>query len=345
MAQHINADKAALVRLAGDRRRDIILGSCGMQRDLITHMLRERQNPELFLAQEARWTAGHIWTDTGRSKPTTGRDSGLYTRLLQPNDIEHTLLAVIYTGDDQHILFWLHRGAEAGPFRPNDRRVIDSLMPHWQRTIRQKLAFDHRHTALVVADTVISQAPFGLFLINRDGNIVRSNRVADGFTAANDGISVKNRSLVFGTREARNRFAELLKAAKRGGKEVENGLPPFTVHKTCGNGSYQVGIRPMRLPARRGTLSFRNVIAIYVYDTSHQSVLNASSLRSLYELTDAEARICSLLYQSYNLPDVARTLGISINTAKTHLNRSYRKLGVQSQSELVRKLAAQLYLG
>ena len=80
-------------------------------------------------------------------------------------------------------------------------------------------------------------------------------------------------------------------------------------------------------------------------DVSDLDVHERNEPAGLPELTDAEARICSLLYQSYNLPDVARKLGISINTAKTHLNRSYRKLGVQSQSELVRKLAAQLYLG
>jgi len=37
-------------------------------------------------------------------------------------------------------------------------------------------------------------------------------------------------------------------------------------------------------------------------------------------------------------------LGISINTAKTHLNRSFRKVGVQSQAELVRRLNSQLYI-
>jgi DNA-binding CsgD family transcriptional regulator/PAS domain-containing protein len=345
MARQINASKAALVRLGSDRRLDVTLGSYGMESDLITHMLSERHNPELLQADEAHWTAGTVSTDTDSRTDAIRGDGGLYKNLLQPNDIEHTLIGVICTDDEQHILFWLHRGAEAGPFRSSDRRIVDSLMPHWQRTIRQKLSFDFRHTALVTASMVIDQAPFGLFMLDRDAHVLRANRAAEGFIQADDGIAVKDRSLFFGDRETRNQYAELFAVARRNDKELDADLPPFTLQKTAGNGTYQIGIRRMQLPSRRGQLSFSNVIAVYVYDTGHRSEVNASSLRALYELTDAEARICSLLYQSYNLPDVASKLDISINTAKTHLNRSYRKLGVQSQSELVRKLAAQLYVG
>ncbi len=344
MARQINASKAALVRLGSERRRDLTLGSYGMESDLIANILSERHNPELLQPKKTRWTAGTVLTDSDRGD-TIRRDDGLYKSLLQPNDIEHTLIGLLCTEEEQHILFWLHRGAEAGPFRSSDRRIIDSLMPHWQRAIRQKLSFDYRHTGLVTASMVIDQAPFGLFMLDRDGNILRANRVAKDFMQTDDGIAVKNRSLVFGDRETRNQFAKLFEVAKRNDKELNDDLPPFTLPKTTGDGTYQIGIRPMQLPPRRGHLSFSNVIAVYVYDTGHRNQINASSLGALYELTDAEARICSLLYQSYNLPDVARTLGISINTAKTHLNRSYRKLGVQSQTELVRKLAAQLYVG
>ena len=114
--------------------------------------------------------------------------------------------------------------------------------------------------------------------------------------------------------------------------------------KTDGNGSYQLGMRRLRLPARRGSLANRNLVALFVLDTGDRVRLSIDGLRSLYSLTDAEARVCDLLYQSKNLTEAAKVLGISINTAKTHLNRSFRKVGVQSQAELVRRLNSQLYL-
>jgi DNA-binding CsgD family transcriptional regulator len=345
MASLVNADKAALVRLATDRRRDMTLGSYGMPRELLTEILRERKNPDLFLAHESRWKPGKIFTDKDWLRETQGRTSDLYATLLQPNAIDHTLLGIIYADEHQTILFWLHRSAADGPFRPPESRTIDSLMPHLQRSIRQKLKFDHHDAALVIAEMVIDQAPFGLFILDRNAKILSSSHNAETFQQARDGISMKNRSLAFSDRENRQQFEELFSAAKRGGKDAAGNMKPFTVNKTAGNGTYQVGVRPMQLPARRGSLAIRNVVAVYVYDTSSRIPLNDASLRSLYKLTQAEAKVCGLLFRSYNLPDVARQLDISINTAKTHLNRSYRKVGVQSQAELVRKLAAQLYVG
>ena len=114
--------------------------------------------------------------------------------------------------------------------------------------------------------------------------------------------------------------------------------------KTNGNGAYQLGMRRMKLPVRRSSLATRKVVALFVYDTGERMRLSIDGLKSLYELTEAEARVCDLLYQSRNLPEAAKILGISINTAKTHLNRSFRKVGVQSQAELVRRLNSQLYI-
>jgi DNA-binding CsgD family transcriptional regulator len=114
--------------------------------------------------------------------------------------------------------------------------------------------------------------------------------------------------------------------------------------KTTGEGSYQLGMRRLKMPGERGSLATRRVIAVFIYDTGKRMALSIEGLRSLYDLTEAEARVCDLLYQSRNLPEAAKILGISINTAKTHLNRSFRKVGVQSQAELVRRLNSQLYI-
>ena len=63
------------------------------------------------------------------------------------------------------------------------------------------------------------------------------------------------------------------------------------------------------MPAKRGSLATRKVIAIFIYDTSERMDLSIDSLKALYGLTDAEARVCDLLYQSRNLPEAAAILG------------------------------------
>jgi DNA-binding CsgD family transcriptional regulator len=63
-------------------------------------------------------------------------------------------------------------------------------------------------------------------------------------------------------------------------------------------------------------------------------------LRSAYGLTGAEIRVCQALLEGKSLLEASRTLNISRNTAKTHLNRVFNKTGVRSQAALVRRLLA-----
>jgi len=345
MATVLDSDKAILVRLAEDRRRDIALGYFGVDRNFINGILRERENPESFLSHELHWTPGSVATDNDCKRAATlRRETKFFRELLQPNGIEHTLLGVIDSSDIHHVLLWFHRDEKRGPFGRAEKCFLESTMPHWRRAIRQKLMYDYHHSALSAAGVVLDQSPFGLFIIGRDGHVLYTNTAAKNQCKANAGMRLRNQRLIFGDREIRGAFEDMLAAARHGGREDDPRLQPISMEKANGGGSYQIGLRRLQLPALRGSLATRKVVALYVYDTEKRMELSVSGLKSLYELTDAEARVCELLYRSRNLPEAAKILGVSINTAKTHLNRSFRKVGVQSQAELVRRLNSQLYI-
>ncbi len=58
----------------------------------------------------------------------------------------------------------------------------------------------------------------------------------------------------------------------------------------------------------------------------------------LYRLTRAEARLAGLMARGKRLDGVAETMGVSVNTARTHLKRIFTKTGTSSQAELVHLL-------
>lgn len=57
-------------------------------------------------------------------------------------------------------------------------------------------------------------------------------------------------------------------------------------------------------------------------------------------LTPSEARVVRLLVEGLRLDDAAARLGISLQTARTHIRRSYLKLGASSREEMFAKVAA-----
>ena len=60
--------------------------------------------------------------------------------------------------------------------------------------------------------------------------------------------------------------------------------------------------------------------------------------QDLYDLSPAQTRLGLLVLQGLDMPASAQQLGISLNTAKTHLQRLFDKTGARSQAALVGKL-------
>jgi DNA-binding CsgD family transcriptional regulator len=64
------------------------------------------------------------------------------------------------------------------------------------------------------------------------------------------------------------------------------------------------------------------------------------ALTRTYHLTAAESRLAELLARGETVVRAAERLGISHNTARTHLQRVYQKTGTSHQGQLIRLLLA-----
>jgi len=59
---------------------------------------------------------------------------------------------------------------------------------------------------------------------------------------------------------------------------------------------------------------------------------------TLYGLSPAQAEVARRVVAGDEMPAIAEALGISLNTARTHLRRLFDKVGVRNQTALVRAL-------
>ena len=69
----------------------------------------------------------------------------------------------------------------------------------------------------------------------------------------------------------------------------------------------------------------------------------ASSIRHaaiIFELSEAQHRMAVLVAQGLSVGEAASEMGISINTARTHLRRMYDKTGARNHSALLRVFLA-----
>jgi DNA-binding CsgD family transcriptional regulator len=57
-----------------------------------------------------------------------------------------------------------------------------------------------------------------------------------------------------------------------------------------------------------------------------------------YGLSPAQTQLAGLIAEGLSLTEIALRMGITANTARTHLNRVFDKIGVRTQPALVRVL-------
>ena len=103
---------------------------------------------------------------------------------------------------------------------------------------------------------------------------------------------------------------------------------------------YQLIISKLPFNDRRAAVHDDEVLAMAVIsDPDDLGELKVELLRTFFGLSAAEARLSRSLYKLHVLPDAAKAIGISVHTARSELKRIFSKLGVNSQTALLKKLA------
>jgi DNA-binding CsgD family transcriptional regulator len=78
---------------------------------------------------------------------------------------------------------------------------------------------------------------------------------------------------------------------------------------------------------------------LLLFDHDRRVVASTEIIAHDLNISAREAEVGALLATGYDISTVAKRLNISVHTARTHLKAIFSKTGIQSQSELVRRIA------
>lgn len=106
-----------------------------------------------------------------------------------------------------------------------------------------------------------------------------------------------------------------------------------------GDSTYPLQVLVMPLDARSDNYRHELPIAIaFLFNPLTNVDHMIETLRDMYQLTRAEARLAAALVQDPRLEKATQTLHISVSTARTHLKRIFTKTGTMSQPTLVHRI-------
>jgi DNA-binding CsgD family transcriptional regulator/PAS domain-containing protein len=265
--------------------------------------------------------------------------SEYYNDFLRPMGVLDACGAILFVEDRRTAVVTALRSRRAPRYGDEELRLTRALVPHLQAALRinRRIAvLEQERAALREA---ADRLPVGVLLVASNGRVVEVNQAARSMIESRDGLRVGREGLAAEraaeTRALRGCIARATAASRGEGLGVGGWV---AVSRPSGKRPYHVLVTPLH--GQRLVLGEpHSLAAIFVTDPELAEAPPAEALRAAYGLTPAECAVAVALARGETLRSLADALGISINTARTHLAHIFDKTGVRRQSDLARLLA------
>jgi DNA-binding CsgD family transcriptional regulator len=252
-----------------------------------------------------------------------------YQEFLAPYRLQWYAGVKVACGDDLWAVA-LQRTIDQGPFSADEKDELARIST--KLSTGAAIARALSASAATGALEAFEMSGTAVVLLNRHGNVFKANQSAERLLV--DDIQIVKGQLT--AKDARattalNRAIHTLLWRPSGGLSAPVALP-------------RASRRPLLAYPARLSASTANALAdcqamVILIDPDTRSRTPEMSLRSVFRLSEAEARLATQLAFGNSLETVADQFGIAKETARSQLKSIFAKTGVHRQAELVAVLA------
>ena len=254
-----------------------------------------------------------------------------WQELLRPLGLQFVGLVKMAAGGE----LWgvpLQRSPEQGPFSRSQKRALAALSSQLSSAaaVARALGF----AAANAAAEAFERSDTPVALLNRGGDVLRLNSAAEALF--DHDLRIVEKRVTSCDRQATAALDRALHTLLWAVGETALSTPVMLPRE----GRRPVLAHPMRLSAVSGNI-FSDCQAIIVFiDLNRRAKPPQETLRAVFDLTAAEARLAVCVASGAELAVVADGLQISKETARNELKAIFQKTGTHRQAELVALLAA-----
>jgi len=176
-----------------------------------------------------------------------------------------------------------------------------------------------------------------MVLVDHECRVRYANLEAERVLSAGDGLRLVAGRLIPAASAARRRLEALVGRCRAPAPHVASfGGDHVVVPRPSGSPAYGLCVAPAVGAGASAWLPGASAV-VFITDPARERALPMVEWLCLqFGLTPAEAKVARLVANGHGLPHVAHALGITLNTAKTHLKAIYGKTGTDRQARLTR---------
>jgi DNA-binding CsgD family transcriptional regulator len=256
--------------------------------------------------------------------------SSFYADFLGPQQIFHTLHIVVLAGAGKVARVLLSRPEQEPDFGLKDIEIARCFAFHARQALESHWAVAGQAMVRAGLAAVISDAALGVAILDPP-KVIYTTEICDRILAALGGPAGTkykgSRSLTAAVYFPRV-VAEAINSHHNGG------VKRLIVSTPDQEKNVLVNIKSV---SYRGPAEVdKRLIVVSFFDLDQKVPIDQDLLQSTYDLTASEVRICALLANNESVESISTKLGITPNTARTHIKRIFSKTGAVRQSELVK---------
>lgn len=323
--------------------RDSMFLVHGIDPKYLPAMARRDLSEDLIWRELLARPAGTVFRSTDVIPASELQANSLYRRVALPAGMQFALLAVLVNQPQLFANVCVTRGDR--DFSDAELALMHELLAHLQvlRELEERIVLGDagRRQALAAFDRVGQP----LVVLDRSGNCLHCNPLAQAILDREDGIGLRQGRLWLGSHAVNVAFEQALQLALA---LSPGDAPPLS-------GEIRVQRREAGLPLTLSVIACNSATdrailpegagaMLLFHDPTMPQVLPGERLAWLYRLTPAELRVCEALYATGTIVDAAIRLGLAHQTIRSHLKSIYAKFGVTSQVRLMQKLANTLWM-
>ncbi|MDR3499897.1 MAG: helix-turn-helix transcriptional regulator [Parvibaculum sp.] len=248
--------------------------------------------------------------------------------------VKYQLGAMLRLPNDMTAGFAILSSPGEGHASPEAIQAFHRLAPHIERAcaLGHVIEFDAA-TRSALLDALTRKSD-GVILLDGSARPTFMSDAAAEILRANDGIAFLDGTFVARrppeTRKLQNLIGSVVAPASIGEKSGGRVL----VTRPSGRRPYVLHILPAP-PAERFLAGTSVACVMHMQDLARTMLPSKDYLRDVFGLTAREADFAAELVRHTNLENAALHAGMAVNTARNHLQSTFRKTGTSSQAELV----------
>jgi DNA-binding CsgD family transcriptional regulator len=230
----------------------------------------------------------------------------------------------------------LHRAQKAGRYEPIEIEHFAVLHRHLERALAIGVRLGSLGAKEGFSKEWLDRCGSAVLLLDDHKRIVFTNVAAEALQLSGDGIQWSVGGIALANKQDNSKLQSLIaQALCRDGSRASVSGGSMRAHRPSGKRPFGIFISPLSRGYPAMAL-FRPAVCVVITDPDHRPLLPIPQLQTAFDLTEAEARLASLLANGEELRRAAEQLQITYGTARSRLAQIFQKTDTRRQAELVR---------